>query len=386
MRNRINRVTAFVGGTGFLLLLSVGLASCSAPGAQTAAPTSVRTPAPEVVVVTAQGRVVPLQRATVAFKTGGRVVEILVHESDIIKQGTVLARLDDTIVQKQIAQAQAAVALSQKQLVQLRTGGTPEQIAAAQAALDAAQKNYDKVRAGPTADEIAQLKAQADNTKAAVDQAQAAYDRIGGVSNPEIAMTPQSTALQQATNNYKAAVAAYNDAASRPTAVELAAATAQVQQAQDTLTRLQPTREALDVAQAQVENAQAALDLAKAQAADYVLVAPFDGTVAAKNVDRGQVVQAGAAAFDLGDQSRLQVETRDLTEVDVAKITVGQTASVTCDALPGKTLTGKVTSIAPEANDYRGDQVYKVTIDLSDAASAGLRWGMTANVSIPVNP
>jgi hypothetical protein len=56
-----------------------------------------------------------------------------------------------------------------------------------------------------------------------------------------------------------------------------------------------------------------------------------------------------------------------------------------CDGLPGKTFSGKVMSIAPEANDYRGDQVYKVTIDLPDAVNAGLRWGMTANISIHVN-
>ncbi len=386
MQNRITRWIAFVGGVALLLILSIGLAGCGAPSAQTAAPTPLRAQAQDVAVVMTQGNVVPAQHATVAFKTGGRVVEIAVHEGDTVKQGAVLARLDDAIAQKQIAQAQAAVALAQSQLVQLKTGGTPEQIAAAQATLDAAQKNYDKVRAGPTADELAQLKAQADNARAVVDQAQAAYDRIGGASNPQIAMTSQSAALQQATNNYRAALAAYDDAATHPTAAELAAATAQVQQAQDTLARLKPTKEALAVAQAQVDSAQTALDLAKSEAADYVLVAPFDGVLAAKNIEEGQVVQPGTPAFDLGDPRHLQVETKDVTEVDVAMITTGQTATVTLDALPGKSLKGQIVSIAPEANDYRGDQVYKVTIDLSDASNVGLRWGMTANVSIPVKP
>jgi HlyD family secretion protein len=65
-------------------------------------------------------------------------------------------------------------------------------------------------------------------------------------------------------------------------------------------------------------------------------------------------------------------------------VALGQTANVTFDGVPGKTFSGRVVSIAPEANDHRGDQVYKVTIDL-DAANAGLRWGMTANVSIETN-
>ncbi len=387
MRNRTNRVIALARASGLLLVLVVGLLACgcSTAGAQSAVPTAAPAPAPDVALVTAEGNLVPAQYTTLAFKTGGRVLQVLAHEGDTVKRGTVLARLDDTVPQKQIAQAQTAVDLTQKQLAQIKTGGTPEQVAAAQATLDAAQKNYEKVAAGPTQDDLAQLKAQVDNARAAVAQAQAAYDRIGGASNPDIGMTPQSVALQQATNNYRAAAAAYNDAVTRPTAADLAAAKAQVQQARDALARLTPTQQALDVAQAQVASAQAALDLAQAQAADYVLVAPFDGTVAAKNVQVGQVLLAGAAAFDLGDQSRLQIETTDLTEVDVVKITVGQAASVTVDALPGKTFPGTVAYIAPEANDYRGDQVYKVTVDLSDAAGAGLRWGMTANVLIPAS-
>lgn len=131
-----------------------------------------------------------------------------------------------------------------------------------------------------------------------------------------------------------------------------------------------------------IDTAQAALDTANAQAADYVLVAPFDGTLAAKKVDVGEMVQPGAPAFDLGDLRRMQVETTDLTELDIARVAVGQMALVTLEGLPGNSFNGKVISIAAKAIDYRGDQAYKVTIDLPDAVNAAPRWGMTANVSI----
>jgi multidrug resistance efflux pump len=74
-----------------------------------------------------------------------------------------------------------------------------------------------------------------------------------------------------------------------------------------------------------------------------------------------------------------------LVEVDIDKIAVGQTATVRFDALAGKTFQAQVVRIAPEATVYRGDQVYKVTLALPDAARGGVRWGMTAKVSIPVN-
>ncbi len=92
------------------------------------------------------------------------------------------------------------------------------------------------------------------------------------------------------------------------------------------------------------------------------------------------MVQPGAPVFDLGDENQLQVETTDLAEVDVSQVTLGQKVQVTFDGLPGNLFTGQVTAIAPEANDYRGDQVYKVTIELADAVNQGVRWGMTANI------
>ncbi len=410
MRNRI------LIGIVLLVLLVVGFLAfrsyAATGGLSTTARAATPTQAPDLGVVTASGEVMPTQHTSLAFKLGGRVVAIPVHEGDAVKQGQTLARLDDSIVQKQIAQAQAQLAtaqaqlaqadaqvqLAQKQLAQLQAGGTDADMASAQAALNAANENYTKVKQGPTADELGQLKAQMDSAKAALDQAQAAYDRAGGTSNPYIVLTRESLQLQQATNAYTAALAAYNDARSHPTASDLAGAYAQIQQAQDALARLSPTQQALDVAQAQVAAAQAArgvaqagvnsaksaLDLANAQAADYVLVAPFDGTLASKNIDLGQVVQAGTPAFDLGNLSLLQVETTDLAEVDVPQVKLGQTVNVTFDGLSGKTFKGTVSSIAPEANDHRGDQVYKVTIDLPDAVQAGVRWGMTANVSILV--
>jgi HlyD family secretion protein len=411
MRNRIIGaiVILIILGVAFLVIRNFAVSN----GAPSATQTKTPPQAADLGVVTASGQVVPAQHATLSFKVGGRILAIPVREGDPVRQGDVLARLDDSVVQKQLAQAQAQLAtaqaelaqadaqvqLAQKQLAQLKAGGTDTDTAAAQAALNAAQASYDRVKQGPTANQLGQLKANLDSAKAALDQAQTAYDRAGGVTNPFITLTRESLQLQQATNAYRSALAAYDDARSHPTASDLAAAYAQIQQAQDAVARLNPTQQALDVAQAQVDaahaarntaqaqmvSAQAALDTAKVQAADYVLVAPFDGTLAAKSIDPGQVVQPGAPAFDLGGLSQLQIETTDLAEVDVTKVVIGQTANVTFDGLPGKTFSGQVASIAPEANDHRGDQVYKVTIDLPDAATAGLRWGMTANVSIQVN-
>jgi HlyD family secretion protein len=73
-----------------------------------------------------------------------------------------------------------------------------------------------------------------------------------------------------------------------------------------------------------------------------------------------------------------------LVEVDVAKIALGQSAKIKLDAFPDKIFNGKVIQISQFATDRRGDKVFKVTLDIPDAANVGLRWGMTTNVEIAV--
>jgi len=79
----------------------------------------------------------------------------------------------------------------------------------------------------------------------------------------------------------------------------------------------------------------------------------------------------------------LEIHTKDLTELDVGRVAVGQAASITADALPGRTFQGSVHEIALRSQDYRGDVVYQVTlVPGNEEAAAALRWGMTTMVEI----
>ena len=367
-----------------VLVAGAVLAGCSGGGANpTPTPTAQAKAAP-LTIVSAEGTVLPVQRATLAFKIGGRVAEIPVKEGDAVQAGVVLTRLDDKTAAAQVAQAQASLNVAQKQLAQLKTGGTAAERLAAQNALTSAQAALAKVKAGPTADQLGSLKAAVDAAQAGVSQAQFRYDRIGGSANPFGSAAAESLALQQAYISLASAQSAFRDAASHPTDSEVKAAESAVSQAQSALARLDPTPDAVALADAQVSQAQAALALATVSAQDSVLTAPFAGSVASVDVELGDVVSPGAVAVSVANLSKLQVETVDLTEVDVAKVALGQSVNVKVDAFPGKVFTGQVAGIASVATDHRGDKVYKVTIDLQPGSETGLRWGMTANVDIQV--
>ena len=77
------------------------------------------------------------------------------------------------------------------------------------------------------------------------------------------------------------------------------------------------------------------------------------------------------------------METTDLSEVDVARVAVGQPVNVTFDAIKGKTLKGRVTRIAPMSSAGQAGVNYTVIVEL-DLLDPALKWGMTAFTDIQV--
>ena len=146
------------------------------------------------------------------------------------------------------------------------------------------------------------------------------------------------------------------------------------------LKRTGPATEQLQAAQADVDRTQAVLEMAKALLAQATLVSPIDGIVVDIKLDPGETATPGLVAVVVGDLSKMQIETTDLSERDIPAVKVGQTANVFVDAL-NENLSGKVTRIASQASTVGGDTVYKVTIDL-DEQPEGLYWGMSAEVEI----
>ena len=133
-------------------------------------------------------------------------------------------------------------------------------------------------------------------------------------------------------------------------------------------------------AEAKVQQAQMALELAQLNLAEGTLVAPFDGTVTSPSVAPGEFVQSDQTAVTLAMLNELQLETTDLSERYIVKIKVGAPVNIYVEALD-KTFTGKVVSISPKANTVGGDTVFQVTISF-DEQPRDLLWGMTAEVTI----
>ena len=103
--------------------------------------------------------------------------------------------------------------------------------------------------------------------------------------------------------------------------------------------------------------------------------------VAAVDLKANEFVTAGSVAVRLADVSTWQIETTDLTELSVVRITQDAPVTISFDALPGVTLPGKVTRIEMIGENKQGDIAYTVHV-LPERQDSHLRWNMTASVAI----
>lgn len=135
-------------------------------------------------------------------------------------------------------------------------------------------------------------------------------------------------------------------------------------------------------ADSRTEQRRFALEVAKASLAQGTLLAPLEGTVVEVNTSPGEYIQPSQVVIILADLQNLRIETTDLSELNVAAVEVGQSATVFVEAL-NQDFPGEVTAISPISNTIGGDVVFKVTIKLDEQPDA-LLWGMTSDVTINV--
>ncbi|MGD8818078.1 MAG: efflux RND transporter periplasmic adaptor subunit, partial [Acidobacteriota bacterium] len=120
------------------------------------------------------------------------------------------------------------------------------------------------------------------------------------------------------------------------------------------------------------------------------IISPIDGRVTRLNVREGEMVvigiqnQPGTTLMTISDLAEIDAEVK-VAEADVLSIAHGQPATVTLDALPGRTFSGKVIEIGASALPSSGAgaaaREFRVVVRL-DRPEALLRPGLTCDVEI----
>src|SRR4029077_1328640 len=215
-------------------------------------------------------------------KVGGFVASVRVAENTQVKAGDVLVSLDDRDYRARLQQNEADLAVA------LASVSSPARVGQAEAQVNQAQANAQKAHSD--------------------------LDRIRPLAAQGIVSSQQLDGAE---------------AAARAADATLAAAQA-----------------ALGGADARVSAARASRDQASLQLSYAQVVAPISGIVSKKNVEVGQLVQAGEPLMSVVPMDDIWI-TANLKETEVADVKPGDSVDVTADAYYGKHFTGTVQSISP---------------------------------------
>ena len=283
--------------------------------------------APLVRSLQFSARVASLSRVDVGSTVTARVVNVLVADGAMVRQGDVLVQLESSELRAALNQAQASAAQARARLAGLRSTGRTSARAAvmqADATLRAAQAELTRNQ---------QLVAQGFISTARLDDVKRALD---------VARAQQTSAQAQVLAN-----------------TDLGTDIVQ--------------------AQAQLDQASAAIATAQARLAQTQVTAPANARVLTRQVEPGQIVQPGKALLSLALAGPIQLVAQ-VDERFLEQLQVGQSTSVVADAFADQRFTAQVLSIAPAVDAQRGAIEVKFSIDKAPAAF--LREDMTLSVEV----
>jgi HlyD family secretion protein len=296
---------------------------------------------PLTVKVEASGTIEPIDTVNVSSEVAGRLAELYVDRGDQVKAGDVLARLDSTEQQAQLAQAQGRLTEAEAEYTKMRNGNRSEEISRAQAQVDSAQ-----ARVNLSAKRLERNKFLAESGAIA----QLDLDEI----NQEYLTNRAS--LQEAQ-----------------------------QQLQELTQGFRP--EDIQQSEARVTTARAELQEIQSQLNKTTLKAPFDGIVTQKHANIGAIITPTmAAASDSASAtpssiielaSGLEVLV-NVPEANIARIKTGQPVDIIADAYSDRTFKGTVRTIEPEAVSEDDVTSFRVRVQLNQAESL-LRSGMNVD-------
>lgn len=324
----------------------------------------------------ATGTVRPQFETQLAAKVMGRIVRLEVREGDRVTAGQPLVWLDSRDLRAAVSQAAAGARAARVGVDAASTAARMERSSSAaridaaralvkqsEAAVAAARSRLDLVRNGPRRQERAQAALAVAQAKAALDLAEADYQRMrtlhteGAVSKQQL--DAARTQWEVARARHAAAVEAASMAEEGSREEDIRAAEEGLRQAQ---AALDAAREGLRQAEAaalmadvrdqevrsareQARQAEAALRLAQTTQDHSILQAPYDGVVARRLADPGNMANPGVPLLTI-QGGALRVEAV-VPESVLRHVAIGGPASVRLDALGDREISGRVVEISP---------------------------------------
>lgn len=309
--------------------------------------------------VSATGALQAVTTVQVGSQVSGIIKALYVDFNSNVRRGQVVAQLDPSIFQAQVAQQRANVEAARANLADAQA-----RLVSAEVAIESQRANV-----GSASANLEALKAQRDDAKSAL-QRQEGLATAGIINQRD---------LDIARTTLQSAEARYNQAVSQ-------VAQARATELQATRSGIAQANAAVKQAQAQVQQTEASLRLAEVNLSHTTIASPIDGVVVSRNVDVGQTVAASLSAPTLftiaNDLTQMQV-IANIDQADIGVINSANKIGFTVDAFPGQTFNGTISQIRLNPVNTQNVVTYNVVIDVQNP-DLKLKPGMTANLTITI--
>jgi len=404
------------------------------------------------VFATGAGQLIPASETSVGFDESGTLSELLAKVGDKVQAGQVLARLQtgqtdveialaQTDAQQKVLSAQQALndlyssagqnaaqalkaiqdaeqALKNLHNSDLQTAQALQAVTEAQKAADEAQLAYDNARTPADQGTIDSYNAELVLAKAKLKDAAARFDDYAKKPDDDPEKAAEQIKYSAALNAYNNALRNYNavsgtgsEIEQQLTAADLAAAQAQLDDAQREYERLKngpsdgeialaqanlavakaqyealknkPDPVEIEAALANLASAQDNLKEAEATQTVLELTAPVDGTILSIDASVGENLGT-KNIITIADLSQPMLDVY-LDETDLDKIVVGYEADVVFDSLPDSTFSGRVMEINPSLETVSNVNTVAARVQLeADEKNAALSLPVGSNATVDV--
>jgi HlyD family secretion protein len=332
-----------------------------------------------------------LREIDIAFKTPGRLAELAVEEGDFVREGDLLARLDDAELRRGREELEAQLEALSARERELRTLALFQE-RSLEARLDLAKAEVQRTRAaldqlleGSRRQDIEQARAdvafaEAENERAGNDWRRAgelfAREDISRADHDRYRAAHQGAeaSLRRARERLDLVSEGPRSQDIAQARAGLAAAEAGLRQTEAGELEIRRTEESILALRAEADALRARVAQLDERLRDSVALAPMAGVVLVKAAERDEVVAAGARITTVGDLERPWVRGY-LQAADLGRVKLGDRVRLTTDSFPGRDYWGRVSFISSEAEftpkqietrEERVKLVYRIKVDVEN--------------------